>query len=108
MRRRTCVCLRTRQFGRHGVRVGGPCAKSHRQFAGNHRHRRAGAGTGATHATIGYDYQLSKRSSLYAYYTRLANGRNGIAGFAINSVGRETGTAGATLSGVALGIKHNF
>ena len=69
---------------------------------------RAGAGTGATHATIGYDYQLSKRSSLYAYYTRLANGRNGIAGFAINGLGRDGETQGATLSGLAMGIRHNF
>lgn len=109
LRRRTVYVSATRQFGRHGVRVG----LAHAQSAtGNSLETigtvRAGSGTGATHATIGYDYQLSKRSSLYAYYTRLANGHNGIAGFAINSVGRETGTAGATLSGVALGIKHNF
>lgn len=109
LRRRTAYVSATRQFGRHGLRVG----LAHAQSAtGNSPETigtvRAGTGTGATHATIGYDYQLSKRSSLYAYYTRLANGHNGIAGFAINSIGRETGTAGATLSGVALGIKHNF
>ncbi|MGK5002896.1 porin [Janthinobacterium sp. LB2P70] len=109
LRRRTVYVSATRQFGRHGVRVG----LAHAQSAtGNSLETigtvRAGSGTGATYATIGYDYQLSKRSSLYAYYTRLANGHNGIAGFAINSVGRETGTAGASLSGVALGIKHNF
>ena len=109
LRRHTVYVSATRQFGRHGLRVG----LAHAQSAtGNSLETigtvRAGAGTGATHATVGYDYQLSKRSSVYAYYTRLANGHNGIAGFAINSVGRETGTAGATLSGVALGIKHNF
>ncbi|SDM76764.1 Outer membrane protein (porin) [Janthinobacterium sp. OK676] len=109
LRRRTAYVSATRQFGRHGLRVG----LAHAQSAtGNSLETigtvRAGAGTGATHATIGYDYQLSKRSSLYAYYTRLANGRNGIAGFAINGLGGETGTAGATLSGVALGIRHNF
>jgi predicted porin len=109
LRRRTAYVSATRQFGRHGLRVG----LAHAQSAtGNSLETigtvRAGTGTGTTHATAGYDYQLSKRSSLYAYYTRLANGHNGIAGFAINSIGRETGTAGATLSGVALGIKHNF
>lgn len=109
LHRRTVYVSATRQFGRHGLRFG----LAHAQSAtGNSLETigtvRAGAGTGATHATIGYDYQLSKRSSVYAYYTRLANGHNGIAGFAINSVGRETGTAGATMSGVALGIKHNF
>lgn len=109
LRRRTVYASATRQFGRHGLRFG----LAHAQSASGSALEiigtvRAGSGTGATHATIGYDYQLSKRSSLYAYYTRLANGHNGIAGFAINSVGRETGTASATLSGVALGIKHNF
>ncbi|WP_058050511.1 porin [Janthinobacterium sp. Ant5-2-1] len=109
LRRRTAYVSATRQFGRHGLRVG----LAHAQSATGSTLEtigtvHAGAGTGATHATIGYDYQLSKRSSLYAYYTRLANGRNGIADFAINSLGRDGETTGATLSGVALGIKHNF
>ena len=69
---------------------------------------RAGAGTRATHATVGYDYQLSQRSSPYAYYTRLANGRNGIANFAINGLGSDAASRGATLSGAALGMRHNF
>ena len=69
---------------------------------------RAGPGTGATHATIGYDYLLSKRSSLFAYYTRLDNGRNGVADFAINNLRREADVAGSTLSGVVLGMRHNF
>ena len=109
LRRRTAYVSATRQFGRHGLRFG----LAHAQSATGSAQEtigtvRAGHGTGATHATIGYDYQLSKRSSLYAYYTRLANGRNGIADFTINSLGREAETAGATLSGVVLGIRHNF
>lgn len=109
LRRRTAYVSATRQFGRHGLRFG----LAHAQSATGSALEtigtvHAGAGTGATHATIGYDYQLSKRSSLFAYYTRLANGRNGIADFAINSLGRDGETQGATLSGVALGIKHNF
>ena len=109
LRRRSVYVSATRQFGRHGLRVG----LAHAQSATGSAVEtigtvRAGPGTGATHATVGYDYQLSKRSSLYAYYTRLNNGRNGIADFAINSLGREGGTAGATLSGVVLGIRHNF
>ncbi|PHV28135.1 porin [Janthinobacterium sp. BJB426] len=109
LRRRTVYVSATRQFGRHGLRFG----LAHAQSATGSALEtigtvRAGSGTGATHATAGYDYQLSKRSSLYAYYTLLANGRNGIADFAINSLGRDAETKGATLSGVALGIKHNF
>ncbi|MGK5057195.1 porin [Janthinobacterium sp. LB2P49] len=109
LRRRTAYFSATRQFGRHGLRIG----VAHAQSASGSALEtigtvRAGADTGATHATAGYDYQLSKRSSLYAYYTRLANGRHGIADFAINSLGHETETKGATMSGVALGIRHNF
>ncbi|MDN2677641.1 porin [Janthinobacterium sp. SUN033] len=109
LRRRTVYFSATRQFGRHGMRFGLAHAQSATGGAlesiGNVR---AGAGAGATHATVGYDYQLSKRSSLYAYYTRLANGGNGVADFAINSLGRDAATKGATMSGVALGIRHNF
>lgn len=109
LHRRTVYVSATRQFGRHGLRFG----LAHAQSASGGALEtigtvRAGADTGATHATAGYDYQLSKRSSLYAYYTRLANGRHGIADFAINSLGHETGRAGATMSGVVLGIRHNF
>lgn len=109
MRRRTAYVSATRQFGRHGLRLG----LAHAQSASGDALEsigtvRAGPATGATHATVGYDYQLSKRSSLYAYYTRLANGGHGIAGFAINGLGGEAGTQGATLSGMALGIRHNF
>ncbi|OFA07956.1 outer membrane porin protein 32 precursor [Janthinobacterium sp. HH107] len=109
LRRRTAYFSATRQFGPHDLRFG----LAHAQSASGGALEtigtvRAGTGTGATHATAGYDYQLSKRSSLYAYYTRLANGSNGVADFAINSLGRDTGAAGATLSGVALGVRHNF
>jgi hypothetical protein len=58
---------------------------------------RKGDGTGATHATAGYDYSFSKRSAVYAYYSHLSNQRNGITDFAINSLGAQ---AGATLKGV--------
>jgi len=64
-----------------------------------------GPDTGATHGTAGYEYSLSKRSSVYAYYTRLANQGHGVTDLAINSLGAR---AGATLKGVVLGLRHNF
>jgi predicted porin len=66
---------------------------------------RKGADTGATHYTAGYDYNLSKRSTVYAYYTHLANQRNGVVDFAINGLGAQPG---ATLKGLVLGLRHNF
>jgi predicted porin len=48
-------------------------------------------GTGANQFTLGYNYNLSKRTKVYAFYTRL-----------------DTDIAGADFSSVALGMRHNF
>jgi predicted porin len=66
---------------------------------------RKGADTGASHYTAGYDYTLSPRSAVYAYYSHLSNQRNGVVDFAINSLGARPG---ATLKGLAAGLRHNF
>ncbi|TFW16126.1 porin [Duganella callida] len=66
---------------------------------------RKGADTGATHYTAGYDYTLSKRSSVFAYYSHIHNERRGVVDFAINSLGAQPG---ATLKGIVLGVRHNF
>ena len=96
----------THQIGAHGIRVAAARAGDGK---GPSTERigfiKSGAATGATHYTLGYDYKLSERSSLFAYYTRLRNGGNGVADFAINSMGVA---AGARLSGAALGMRHAF
>lgn len=66
---------------------------------------RGGSGTGAVHLTLGYDYALSARSSVYAYATRLDNEAGAAYDFAINSLGAAPGT---TLGGAALGLRHAF
>ena len=66
---------------------------------------RKGPDSGATHYTAGYDYNLSKRTALFAFYTHLSNQRNGVVDFAINSLDPSPG---ATLKGVALGMRHAF
>ncbi len=109
LRRRSVYVSATHQAGRHGLRFGLARAQSASGSAVETVGTvRAGPGTGATHATIGYDYLLSKRSSLFAYYTRLDNGRNGVADFAINNLRSEADVPGSTLSGVVLGMRHNF
>lgn len=95
------------QLGAHGLHLGaahagdgqGPAA------AGRIGYITAGPDTGANHYTLGYDYTLSKRTSVFVYYTLLHNDRNGVYDFAINSLG--TG-AGATAKGSAFGLRHNF
>lgn len=48
-------------------------------------------GTGANQMTLGYNYNLSKRTKVYAFYTRL-----------------DTDFAGADFNSLAVGIRHNF
>lgn len=66
---------------------------------------RSGPDTGATQLTVGYDYPLSRRTALYAYYSRIDNKRNAIYDFAINELGVSAGADPQTL---ALGIRHTF
>ena len=66
---------------------------------------RSGAETGATQFTVGYDYPLSRRTALFAYYSRIQNRRNAVYDFAINELGVG---AGADPQTFALGMRHNF
>lgn len=94
------------QVGAHGLRLGLARAGDGKGASGNRvGFVRGGADTGATHVTLGYDYTLSKRSSLYAYVTHLDNEANAAYDFAINSV--DAGH-GATLRGAAFGMRHAF
>ena len=96
----------TQQTGRHGLRLGVARAND---ASGASTQKigfvKRGPDSGATHVTLGYDYALSKRSSVYAYYTRLHNEANGLYDFAINPL---TVSAGATLKGSAFGMRHAF
>lgn len=79
--------------------------------AGNLAGSGAGSDTSANQLSFGYDHNLSKRTMLYALYTRLNNG-TGI-NYALASTGVTTGTTaaagnGAALSGMSFGIKHVF
>jgi len=64
-----------------------------------------GPDTGATQFTIGDDYTLSKRTSVYLYYTHLKNEDNGAYDFPINAL---TVSPGARLKGASLGLRHFF
>ena len=57
------------------------------------------ADSSATQWTLGYNYNLSKRTKVYTYYTKVNNKK-----------GAEymTGTAGDDFSSFALGVRHNF
>ena len=97
----------THQSGPHGLRFG--IAKADDGKGGRAGQRigfiTSGSDSGAIHATLGYDYALSRRSSVFAFYTRLRNERRGAIDFAINGV---DGGAGATAAGAVLGMRHAF
>lgn len=57
------------------------------------------ANSAATQYTLGYNYNLSKRTKLYGFYTRVNNSA-GAAYF--------VGTAGDDFSSLAVGVRHNF
>jgi predicted porin len=66
---------------------------------------RSGAGTGAWHTTIGYEHELSKRTALFAYYSRIGNESQALYDFAINGL---DAAPGARPSVVAIGMRHAF
>lgn len=55
------------------------------------------ADSDATQFTLGYNYNLSKRTKVYAFYTEMDNGSIGYLGFADRK-----------FSSFALGVRHNF
>ena len=57
----------------------------------------------ATQYTVGYNYNLSKRTKVYGYYTRINNSRAGTYGLNQAVVG-----AGVDSNTLAVGIRHNF
>ena len=62
----------------------------------------------ATQFSLGYNYNLSKRTKVYTYYTRINNSNNATYGYGINGNLQGTQGAGKDFSSFALGVRHNF
>jgi len=68
-----------------------------------------GANTGATQWALGYDHNMSKRTALYALYTRLNNDTNSAFGLSSVSTGATAASgAGVSVSAWSFGMKHTF
>lgn len=67
-----------------------------------------GPNSGAKLYTIGYEYNLSKRTQLYTYYTRISNEANANYRFGTNGVNIAQAGPGASPSGFVLGVSHDF
>ena len=71
----------------------------------------ATANTGANQVAIGYDHSMSKRTTVYALYTRLSN--DTAAAYSLSSAAVATGAvapsgADADPTAFSIGIKHTF
>ena len=67
--------------------------------------------TGAKHVSVGYDHMMSKRTKLYATYTKLTNDAN--AQYSLNGEGASTANVSALGKGVSpsafsIGMLHTF
>ena len=104
-------------FGRSDWYVGakyGITDSDNLRLAYGHAGNAAGAANGnnysASQYSLGYDHNLSKRTALYAIYTRVNNNSN--ANFVLSTSGSTAGggavLAGSDPSAIVLGIRHAF
>lgn len=65
--------------------------------------------TGAKQFSLGYDHSLSKRTTVYAMYTKLSNETGGTYALSANGTGAPAvAVAGAAPSAFSFGMKHTF
>jgi predicted porin len=67
-----------------------------------------GANSGAKVYVIGYEHNLSKRTQLYTYYTRISNAANANYRFGTNGLNVAAAGPGASPSAFVLGAVHDF
>lgn len=65
--------------------------------------------SGASQVSVGYDHGLSKRTKLYALYTKISNGKGINYGFSQSSAASSSNSGyGTSPSVLSLGVKHSF
>lgn len=72
-----------------------------------------GGDTGSTAYTLGYEYSLSKRTSVYAAYMDVDNKQYAtfmpvVAKAGVNGAGQSAGLTGQDLTALNVGMKHSF
>ncbi|HYI86039.1 MAG TPA: porin, partial [Burkholderiales bacterium] len=67
----------------------------------------ADGSAGAQQWTLGYNYNITKQTKVYAFYTMVDNDNNGdfVMGGSTNTF---VGVTGANYSSIAIGVRHNF
>ena len=94
---------------RNAVRLSGMYAMGASEFhvnvgkAGDFKANGTSLDDGATQFTLGYNYNLSKRTKVYGFYTQVSNQGDNLTGGVYN-----VSTPGTKFSSLALGLRHNF
>ncbi len=94
---------------RNAVRVSAMYAMGASEFhvnvgkAGDFKANGTSLDDGATQFTLGYNYNLSKRTKVYGFYTQVSNQGDAVTGGVYN-----VSTPGTKFSSLALGMRHNF
>jgi predicted porin len=64
---------------------------------------------GAKQWTVAYNYNITKETKVYGFYTRVHNDNNGMYGFGTGTANvNPTPVAGLEISSIAVGVRHNF
>ena len=67
----------------------------------------ADGSAGAQQWTLGYNYNITKQTKVYAFYTMVDNDNNG--NFVLGWLDEHgVGVTGASYSSIAVGVRHNF
>lgn len=94
---------------RNNFRLAGMYALGASEFHVNVGHANAWSrvnDSAATQWTLGYNYNLSKRTKVYTYYTKINNKAN--ASYGYNAAVSLANPAGQDFRSFAVGIRHNF
>jgi predicted porin len=62
---------------------------------------------GAKQWTVAYNYNITKETKVYGFYTRVHNDNNGMYGLGTGTA-NVTSVAGLEISSIAVGVRHNF
>jgi predicted porin len=72
----------------------------------NHGIGSSASNEGAKQWTLGYNYNITKETKIYGFYTRVDNDSNGTYG--AGNFANITQVPGLDISSIAIGVRHNF
>jgi predicted porin len=72
----------------------------------NHRLDTSTSSDGAKQWTLGYNYNITKETKIYGFYTKVDNDSNGTYG--ASNFANITQVTGLDISSIAIGVRHNF